>query len=77
MIETYKIIHGLYDTAVSPSLMMSQFSHTGRNPGHAVGMADCGHSKIARVRAYYLYCMCLAVLTMCVDFDCDEVLSDP
>jgi len=22
-----------------------------------------GHSKIARVRAYYLYCMCLAVLT--------------
>jgi len=23
----------------------------------------CGHSKIARVRAYYLYCMCLAVLT--------------
>jgi len=30
---------------------------------HAVGMAGCGHSKIARVRAYYLYCMCLAVLT--------------
>jgi len=27
---------------------------------HAVGMAGCGHSKIARVRAYYLYCMCLA-----------------
>jgi len=30
---------------------------------HAIGMAGCGHSKIARVRAYYLYCMCLAVLT--------------
>jgi len=30
---------------------------------HAVGMAGCGHSKIARVRAYYLYCMCLALLT--------------
>jgi len=27
--------------------------------------AGCGHSKIARVRAYYLYCycMCLVVLT--------------
>jgi len=25
--------------------------------------AVSGHSKIARVRAYYLYCMCLAVLT--------------
>jgi len=31
MIETYKIIHGLYDTAVAPSLMMSQVSHTGGN----------------------------------------------
>jgi len=29
----------------------------------AVGLAGCGHSKIARVRAYYLYCMCLAPLT--------------
>jgi len=28
MIETYKIVHGLYDTAVAPSLMMSQVSHT-------------------------------------------------
>jgi len=27
---------------------------------HAAGMAGCGHSKIARVRAYYLYCMWLA-----------------
>jgi len=36
---------------------------TGRSPGYAVGMAGCGHSKIARGRAYYLYCMCLAVLT--------------
>jgi len=26
----------------------------------AEGLAGCGHSKIARVRAYYLYCMCLA-----------------
>jgi len=25
MIETYKILHGLYDTALSPSLMISQF----------------------------------------------------
>jgi len=31
MIETYKIIHGLYDTAVAPSLMMSQVSHTKGN----------------------------------------------
>jgi len=31
MIETYKIIHGLYDTAVAPSLMMSQVSHTRGN----------------------------------------------
>jgi len=29
----------------------------------AEGLAGCGHSKIARVRAYYLYCICLAVLT--------------
>jgi len=31
MIETYKIIHGLSDTAVAPSLMMSQVSHTRGN----------------------------------------------
>jgi len=31
MIETYKIIHAVYDTAVAPSLMMSQVSHTGGN----------------------------------------------
>jgi len=31
MIETYKIIHGLYDTAVSLSFMMSQVSHTRGN----------------------------------------------
>jgi len=31
MIETYKITHGLYDTAVAPSLMMSQVSHTRGN----------------------------------------------
>jgi len=47
--------------------LCSDFQHhyTGRSPGHAVGMAGCGcgHSKIARVRAYYLYCMWLAVLT--------------
>jgi len=41
---------------------------------HAVCMAGCGHSKIARVRAYYLYCMCLAVLTS-VDFDRNENLT--
>jgi len=27
------------------------------------GLAGCGHSKIAHVRAYYLYCMFLALLT--------------
>ena len=27
MIESYEIIHGLYDTAVAPSLIMSQVSH--------------------------------------------------
>jgi len=36
-------------------------------PGAARAMPKAwpaaGHSKIARVRAYYLYCMCLAVLT--------------
>jgi len=31
MIETHKIIHELYDTAVAPSLMMSQVAHTRRN----------------------------------------------
>ena len=31
MIETYKITHGLYDTAVMPNLMMSQVSHTRGN----------------------------------------------
>jgi len=31
MFETYKIIHGLFDTAVVPSLMMSQASHTTGN----------------------------------------------
>jgi len=29
----------------------------------AEGLAGCGHSKITRVRAYCLYCMCLALLT--------------
>jgi len=29
----------------------------------AEGLAGGGHSKIARVRAYYLYCMWLALLT--------------
>jgi len=49
-----------------PQIMKQQVvnsSYTGRSPGHAVGMAGCGHSKIARMRTYYLYCMCLAVLT--------------
>ena len=32
IIETYKIIHRLYDTAVAPSLMMSQVSHTRGRP---------------------------------------------
>jgi len=34
-------------------------------PGHAVGMAGCGHSKIARVARvlFVLYVMWLAVLT--------------
>jgi len=31
MFETYKKIHGLYDTAVAPSLMMSQVTHTRGN----------------------------------------------
>jgi len=31
MIETYKIKHGLYDTAVVPNVMMSQVSHTRGN----------------------------------------------
>jgi len=31
MIETYKITHGLYDTAVVPNLMTSQVSHTRGN----------------------------------------------
>jgi len=31
MIETYKILHGLYDNAVAPSLMMSQVSHSRDN----------------------------------------------
>ena len=31
MIETYKITHGLYDTAVEPNLMTSQVSHTRGN----------------------------------------------
>jgi len=30
--------------------------YTGRSPGHAVGMAGCGHSKIARVaRAVFVF----------------------
>jgi len=37
--------------------------NTGRSPAHAVGMAGCDNSKIERVRAYYLYCICLDVLT--------------
>ena len=31
MIETYKITHGLYDTAVVPKLMISQVTHTRGN----------------------------------------------
>jgi len=38
-------------------------TYTGHSRGHAYGMASCGHRKIACVRAYYLYCMWLAVLT--------------
>jgi len=30
-------------------------TNTGRRPG--LGLAGCGHSKIARVREYYLYCI--------------------
>jgi len=37
--------------------------YTGRSLGQAEGLAGCGHSKIARVRAYYLYCMWLPLLT--------------
>jgi len=39
----------------------------------------CGHSKIARVPAYNLYCMCLAVLTSLQTDEnlTEEVLSDP
>jgi len=32
-------------------------NYTGHSPGQDKGLAGCGHSKIARVRAYYLYCM--------------------
>jgi len=46
--------------------------YTGRSPGHAVGMAGRGHSKIARV-VFVLY----VVGHASADFDCDEVLSDP
>jgi len=42
---------------------MSLLLNTGRSPGQAEGLAGCGHSKIARVRAYYLYCTWLPVLT--------------
>ena len=31
MIEAYKIVHVMYDTAVAPGLMMSKVSHTGGN----------------------------------------------
>jgi len=58
----------MYTVATLPS---DKLINTGRKPG-----TGCAHSKIARVRAYYLYCMCLTVLTS-VDFDRNEVLSDP
>jgi len=38
------------------------YSYTGRTPSQAGGLAGCGLSKIARVRAYYLYCIVLHVL---------------
>jgi len=38
--------------------------YTGRSPGHPVGMAGCGHSKIARVaRVVFLFVLYVAVLT--------------
>jgi len=42
-------------------------------------MAGCGHSKIARVRTYYLYCIVLYVVgpaDWCVDFDRNEKYRD-
>jgi len=37
--------------------------NTGRSPGHAVGMAGCGHSKIARVaRVVFVFVLYVAVL---------------
>jgi len=38
------------------------FNYTGRSPGQAEGLAGCSH-KIARARAYYLYCIWLPLLT--------------
>jgi len=44
-----------------PVVVRVQLFHTGRRPGQAEGLAGCGHSKIARVRAYYLYCIVIVL----------------
>jgi len=46
------------------------YANTGRSPGF--GLARCGHSKIARVCAYYLYCMWLPCWLVC-RFVCHEI----
>jgi len=38
----------------------NQQNNTGRSPVRAEGPAGCGHSKIARVCAYYLYVVAAA-----------------
>jgi len=41
-------------------------NNTGRSPGQAEGLAGCGHSKIARVYAYWVgRCRCWLVCTFC------------
>jgi len=38
-------------------------TYTGRSPGHAVGMAGCGHSKIARLaRVVFVFVLYVAML---------------
>jgi len=51
------------ETAIVYNSKYVYILYIGRRPGKAEGQAGCGHSKIARVRAYYLYCMWLALLT--------------
>jgi len=71
---SHRIVFGLWSVL---RILIVFRNYTGRSPGQAEGLAGCGYSKIARARAYYLYCMRLLLLTSLQIWPVTKVLSDP